>query len=107
VVPKPEAPSELPIRDPGDRWILASAIDAKADVLITGDEDLLDIAVFAPLPVLAPRAFGISSAGPIETPRQAAELLCRLTTLALGQAGAWPGGGVSVPPVPAHILLSG
>jgi putative PIN family toxin of toxin-antitoxin system len=57
VVPKPAAPSELPIRDPDDRWILASAVDAKADVLITGDADLLDIATSAPLRVLAPRAF--------------------------------------------------
>lgn len=56
-VPKPKAPSELPIRDPDDRWILASAIDAKADVLLTGDADLLDIASSAPLRVLAPRAF--------------------------------------------------
>ena len=57
VVPKPKAPSKLPIRDPDDRWILASAVDAKADVLITGDADLLDIATSAPLRVLAPRAF--------------------------------------------------
>ncbi len=57
VVPKPEAPSDLPIRDPDDRWILASAVDANADVLITGDADLLDIATSAPLRILAPRAF--------------------------------------------------
>ena len=55
VTPKPKA--DLPIRDPDDRWILASAVDAKADVLITGDEDLLDIASSAPLRILAPRAF--------------------------------------------------
>jgi putative PIN family toxin of toxin-antitoxin system len=57
VVAKPKAPSDLPIRDPDDRWILASAIDAKADVLITGDADLLDIGIAAPLRILAPRAF--------------------------------------------------
>ena len=57
VAPRPEAPSDLPIRDPDDRWILASAVDAKADVFITGDADLLDIAASAPLRVLAPRAF--------------------------------------------------
>jgi putative PIN family toxin of toxin-antitoxin system len=57
VVPKPKAPSDLPIRDPDDRWILASAVDANPDVLITGDADLLDIATSAPLRVLAPRAF--------------------------------------------------
>lgn len=57
VVPKPKAPSDLPIRDPDDRWILASAVEAKADVLVTGDADLLDVAASAPLPVLTPRAF--------------------------------------------------
>lgn len=57
VVPKPKAPSDLPIRDPDDRWILASAVEARADVLVTGDADLLDVAASAPLPVLTPRAF--------------------------------------------------
>jgi putative PIN family toxin of toxin-antitoxin system len=57
VVPKPRQPSELPIRDPDDRWILASAIAGRADVLVTGDRDLLDIVDKAPLPVLDPRAF--------------------------------------------------
>jgi putative PIN family toxin of toxin-antitoxin system len=57
VVPKPRKPSELLIRDPDDRWILASAMAGRADVLVTGDRDLLDIAAKAPLPVLDPRAF--------------------------------------------------
>ena len=57
VVPKPRKPSDLPIRDPDDRWILASALAGRADVLVTGDRDLLDIADKAPLPVLDPRAF--------------------------------------------------
>jgi putative PIN family toxin of toxin-antitoxin system len=57
VVPKPRKPSDLPIRDPDDRWILASAVAGRADVLVTGDRDLLDIAAKAPLPVLEPRAF--------------------------------------------------
>lgn len=57
VVPKPRNPSELPIRDPDDRWILASAMAGRADVLVTGDRDFLDIAAKAQLPVLDPRAF--------------------------------------------------
>lgn len=57
VVPEPKAPSDLPIRDPDDRWILASAVEAKADILVTGDADLLDVARSAPLPILSPRAF--------------------------------------------------
>ncbi len=57
VVPRPHRPSELPVRDPDDRWILASAIAGRADVLVTGDRDLLDIADKAPLAILDPRAF--------------------------------------------------
>lgn len=57
VVPKPRKPSEVPVRDLDDRWILASAVVGRADVLVTGDRDLLDIADKAPLPVLDPRAF--------------------------------------------------
>jgi uncharacterized protein len=56
VVPKPHAPSDLPIRDPSDRWIVASAVAGKADILVTGDQDLLAAAGEAPLPILSPRA---------------------------------------------------
>ena len=55
VVPEPPTPSEVPIRDPDDRWILASATAGRADVLVTGDRDLLDIADKAPLPIPDPR----------------------------------------------------
>ena len=55
VVPKPAKPSSLPIRDPDDRWILASAVAGGADVLVTGDQDLLAIAAQAPLTILNPR----------------------------------------------------
>ena len=57
VVPKPSKPSEVPIRDPDDRWILASATAGRADVLVTGDRDLLDVASKTPLPILDPRGF--------------------------------------------------
>ena len=57
VVPKPRTPSDIPVRDPDDRWILASATAGRADVLVTGDRDLLDIAGKAPLPILDPRGF--------------------------------------------------
>ena len=55
VVPKPANPSSLPIRDPDDRWIVASAVAGEADVLVTGDQDLLAIAAEVPLPILNPR----------------------------------------------------
>lgn len=57
VVPKPRTPSDIPVRDPDDRWILASATAGRADVLVTSDRDLLDIAGKAPLPILDPRGF--------------------------------------------------
>ena len=57
VVPKPANPSEVLVRDPADRWILASAVAGRADVLVTGDRDLLDVADKASLPILDPRGF--------------------------------------------------
>jgi putative PIN family toxin of toxin-antitoxin system len=57
VVPKPRKPSDVPIRDPDDRWILASAVAGRADVLVTGDQDLIAVAEAAPLPILDPRGF--------------------------------------------------
>lgn len=59
VVPKPRRPSDLAIRDPDDRWILASATAGRADILVTGDRDLLDVADKAPLPILDPRGFWV------------------------------------------------
>ena len=57
VVPKPLKPSDVPVRDPDDRWILASATAGRADVLVTGDQDLLAVAEEATLPILDPRGF--------------------------------------------------
>jgi len=57
IIPRPAEPSSVAVRDPADRWILATAIAGAADVLITGDRDLLAVAEDAPLPILEPRAF--------------------------------------------------
>ena len=57
IVPKPAQPSNLPKRDPDDRWILASALAGKADLLVTGDRDLLDLGGSAPLLIVDPRAY--------------------------------------------------
>lgn len=57
LVAKPVAPSPVPVRDRDDRWILATAVAGRSDVLVTGDDDLLAVADEAPLPILAPRAF--------------------------------------------------
>ena len=43
------------VRDPTDIPILSAAIKGRADVLATGDKDLLDL-IAPPLPILKPRA---------------------------------------------------
>lgn len=57
IIPRPPHASDVSIRDRDDRWILATAVAGQADVLVTGDDDLLAVAKDAPLPILAPRAF--------------------------------------------------
>lgn len=57
VVHKPTRGGSHKLRDPDDRWIVASALAGHADVLVTGDRDLLDVADDLPLPVLDPRGF--------------------------------------------------
>jgi putative PIN family toxin of toxin-antitoxin system len=55
IVARPAAPSDLPLRDPDDAWVLASALAGGAEVLVTGDKDLLSIAERAPPPIVDPR----------------------------------------------------
>ena len=55
IVPKPAKPSPLPVRDPDDRWVFASAVDGSADLLVTGDRDLLSVTRQAPLAIVDPR----------------------------------------------------
>jgi putative PIN family toxin of toxin-antitoxin system len=57
IVPKPERPAAVKLRDPDDRWIVASAVAGRADLLVTGDRDLLEMAGQLPIPVLDPRGF--------------------------------------------------
>jgi len=57
VTAKPRARAAVPERDPDDQWVVASAIESRADVLVTGDRDLLDIAAAAPIKIVDPRGF--------------------------------------------------
>jgi putative PIN family toxin of toxin-antitoxin system len=57
VLPKPDKPSSLKVRYQDDRWVVATAVCGNADVLVTGDKDLLAVAGDAPLLILEPRAF--------------------------------------------------
>jgi putative PIN family toxin of toxin-antitoxin system len=56
IIPRPARPSALPIRDPDDRWVLASAVAGQADMLVTGDKDLLTVADASPMPIVDPRS---------------------------------------------------
>lgn len=52
----PKAPP-LAVRDPDDAVILGEALASEADVLVTGDKDLLDLREIPGLRVLDPRGF--------------------------------------------------
>lgn len=56
-IPKPAAPPAIKVRDPDDAWVLASALAGRADVLVTGDKDLLALAPLPGLSILDPRGF--------------------------------------------------
>jgi len=55
IVARPAAPSDVPLRDPDDAWVLASALASGAELLVTGDKDLLSVVERAPLPIVDPR----------------------------------------------------
>ncbi|MSQ09078.1 MAG: putative toxin-antitoxin system toxin component, PIN family [Dehalococcoidia bacterium] len=55
IAPRPAEPSAIPVRDPDDRWVLASAIESGADMLVTGDQDLLAVANVSPISIMNPR----------------------------------------------------
>ena len=57
VVPKPRRHLALGLRDVDDEWIVASAVTAKADALVTGDKDILETSVQLPIRVYSPRQF--------------------------------------------------
>lgn len=45
------------VRDPDDVAILAEALEGLAEVLVTGDRDLLEITEEPPIEILSPRGF--------------------------------------------------
>ncbi len=55
--PLPYRLPSISVRDPDDAWVLASALHVGAEVLVTGDRDLLDLAVdVGELSIITPRA---------------------------------------------------
>ncbi len=54
---EPSTPATCPINDPDDQWIVAAATEGNADVLVSGDKDLLDIEDKVQVRILSPRGF--------------------------------------------------
>lgn len=57
VVAEPPGAQGAGLRDPDDEAILAAALASDAEVLVTGDKDLLEIAERAALRIVDPRGF--------------------------------------------------
>ena len=55
VVVSSAPPLDLPIRDKDDVPVLSEAVHGLAEVLVTGDQDLLSVADAAPIQILTPR----------------------------------------------------
>ena len=64
VVPKGNEPCPIPLRDPDDERVLADAISAGAEILVSGDQDILVAADHSPIRILSPRAFLTLTRGP-------------------------------------------
>jgi len=63
VLSNPSQSADLPIRDPTDKALVSSALNGKADLFVTGDRELLDLAGFGPLDIVSPRMFWERSKG--------------------------------------------
>ena len=57
VVPAPASAPRLPIHDLEDPWIIACALHAKVECFVTGDAELLALAMVDDLPIISPRTF--------------------------------------------------
>ena len=53
----PAEPAPWPENDPDDRWIMAAAVVGMADVLVTGDKEILAASGAVSFPIVTPRGF--------------------------------------------------
>lgn len=53
----PSTPASWPIEDKDDRWVVAGAAHGRADVLVTGDKQLIAESRGRSLQVVSPRSF--------------------------------------------------
>jgi len=51
-------------RDPNDDKFLELAVNGRADAIITGDSDLLDMQIFRDIPIITPAAFCLARSRP-------------------------------------------
>ncbi len=61
---RPSSAPPVAIRDPDDALILGEALGSRADVLVTGDEDLLEAGEVPGIKILGPRGFWQLVRGP-------------------------------------------
>lgn len=57
LVVEPTEPASWPENDVDDRWIVAAALAAEAQVIVSGDNDLLSGQAADRIPVVSPRGF--------------------------------------------------
>ena len=57
LVPKSTAVVEVVSADPPNEMFLAAALDINADVIVSGDKDLLEIESFRGIAIIFPRQF--------------------------------------------------
>jgi putative PIN family toxin of toxin-antitoxin system len=57
IAPRSDILSPVEVRDTDDERVLADALAGAAEILVTGDNDLLAVADRSPIPILSPRAF--------------------------------------------------
>jgi putative PIN family toxin of toxin-antitoxin system len=54
---EPQALLKPACRDPDDDWVLATALEGKAQAIVTGDRDLLELRVYRKIRIHSPRVF--------------------------------------------------
>jgi len=57
VMVRPQIPPAIDLDDPEDGWVLGAALLSEADVLLTGDRDLLRLKERAGIRIVDPRGF--------------------------------------------------
>ena len=62
IAAQPSAP-KLAINDKEDPWIIACALQAKVDCFVTGDAELLGLAIVGTMPIISPRSCWSKLAG--------------------------------------------